>query len=333
MTPCQKNPAGPTCAPPGPAARSRRAPTDAVRDHAARMSVDDHSPSEGHLPTTGARLYYRTIGEGRPIIVLHGGPDFDHNYLVPELDRLAESFRLVYYDQRGRGRSAGAVRAEDVGIASEIEDVESVRRHFGFDQVTVLGHSWGGVLAMEYATRHAEHVSHLILLGTAPASRDDWLAFREHLPKTRAPGDVERLRALASSAGYEAGDLEVEKEYCRIHFSPTIRDREALESVVGRLYTHFTEETVLTARAIVQRLYEDTWMADGYDLIPKLRALRIPTLVLHGEHDFIPVAFADRVAQAMPCARLVVLEGCGHFAYVESPDAVHEHVLALFATS
>jgi proline iminopeptidase len=295
-------------------------------------SVDD-GPSEGQVVTHRARLYYRAIGEGRPIIVLHGGPDFDHHYLLPEMDRLADSFRLVYYDQRGRGRSAGDVQPEDVGIASEIDDLDAVRRHLGFDSVAVLGHSWGGVLAMEYATRHPEQVSHLILLDTAPASAEDWLQLRQHLPTTRAPGDVERMRAIASSARFQAGDLEAETEYYRIHFSATVRQPELLEQLIRRLRTHFTEQSVLTARAIEQRLYDETWRSDGYDLIPKLRALRVPTLVLHGEHDFIPVALAARIAEAMPHGRLVVLEDCGHFAYLESPDAVYENVAALFESS
>jgi proline iminopeptidase len=77
----------------------------------------------------------------------------------PEMDRLAASFRRVYYDQRGHGRSAGDVQPEDVSLASEIDDLDAVRRHFGFGSVAVLGHSWGGVLAMEYATRHPERLS------------------------------------------------------------------------------------------------------------------------------------------------------------------------------
>jgi proline iminopeptidase len=85
----------------------------------------------------------------------------------------------------------------------------------------------------------------------------------------------------------------------------------------------------LTARAIEQRLCDETWRSDGYDLIPKLQALDIPNMVLHGEHDFIPVALAAHIAGALPRGRLVVLEDCGHFAYLESPDAVHELVVAL----
>lgn len=289
---------------------------------------------EGHISTTnGARLYYRVVGEGRPIVVLHGGPDFDHYYLLPELDRLADSFRLIYYDQRGRGRSAGAVEPDEVSIDSEVEDLDGVRHHFGLDSIAVLGHSWGGVLAMEYATRHPDRVSHLILVNTAPASAEDWRGLRRELLRTRPPADVERMQALASSAGYKAGDLEAEAAYYRVHFSAALRHPDKLEQVIARLRAHFTETGVLTARAIEQRLYDETSRSDGYDLIPKLQALDIPTLVLHGENDLIPVALAARIAESMPRGRLVVLAGCGHFAYLEAPDAVYEHVAALFASS
>ena len=84
------------------------------------------------------------------------------------------------------------------------------------------------------------------------------------------------------------------------------------------------------ARAIERRLYDETWDSDGYDLIPRLQPLDIPTLVLHGEDDLVPVALAARIAEAMPRGRLVVLERCGHFAYLECPDAFHEHVTSLF---
>lgn len=108
----------------------------------ADFSVDQRGPSDGHVRTERAQLYYRTVGEGWPIIVLHGGPDFDHHYLLPEMDRLGDSFRLIYYDQRGRGRSTGALETDEVSIASEVEDLESVRRHFGLGSAAVLGHSW-----------------------------------------------------------------------------------------------------------------------------------------------------------------------------------------------
>ena len=249
------------------------------------------------------------------------------------MDRLADAFRVIYYDQRGRGRSTGDVVPDEVTIGSEIEDLDSVRRYFGLDSVAVLGHSWGGVLAMEYAIRHPDRVSHLILVNTAPASAADNLMFREHLRRTRPARDVERMQALASSARYQAGDLEVEAEYYRIHYKVALRQPEHIDQVVGRLRTHFTEESVLAARAIEDRLYDETWRSDGYDLIPKLEAQDIPTLVIHGSHDFVPTALVAHIAEAMPRGRLVVLQECGHFAYLEHPDEFHEHVTALFETT
>src|SRR5690349_10303645 len=109
------------------------------------------APREGRIPVAGAELYYREVGQGPAIIVLHGGPDFDQSYLLPEMDRFADSFRLIYYDQRGRGRSAEGVKPEDVTLESEMADLDRVRQYFHLDKVTLLGHSWGTVLALEYA--------------------------------------------------------------------------------------------------------------------------------------------------------------------------------------
>ena len=130
---------------------------------------------------------------GEPIIVLHGGPDFDHEYLLPDMDRLAESFRLVYYDQRGRGRSFSGRPADEVDLAGEIDDLDAIRESFGFETVAVLGHSWGALLAMEYATRRPHRVSHLILMNTAPASHAGVLAFRDDLQRRRTPEQSERM--------------------------------------------------------------------------------------------------------------------------------------------
>lgn len=273
-----------------------------------------------------ARLFYRDIGRGGPIVVLHGGPDFDHAYLLPEMDRLADSFRLIYYDQRGRGRSDDGVQPDGVGINSEVEDLESLRRWFQLDSFVLLGHSWGGVLAMEYAIRHPEHLSHLILMNTAPASHQDVMVLREYLGNIRPPGDAERMASLRATAGFQDGDIDVEAEYYRIHYSAGLPRPEHVGLVVERLRANFTRETVLEARAIEKRLYEQTWSKPEYDLVPALSRLDIPTLVLHGDRDFVPVELATRIADAMARGRLTLLPGCGHFAYLEFPDLVHEHV-------
>jgi proline iminopeptidase len=101
------------------------------------------APREERVDVGGASLYARDIGRGQPLIVLHGGPDFDHGYLLPDLDRLADSYRLVYYDQRGRGQSAKDVHPSDVSLSSDLDDIDKVRQHFTLDSPALFGHSWG----------------------------------------------------------------------------------------------------------------------------------------------------------------------------------------------
>src|ERR1700730_14951859 len=134
----------------------------------ALVSERSATPRESRIPVGGADLYSREVGQGTPIIVLHGGPDFDHSYLLPELDRLSDSFRLIYYDQRGRGQSADGVQPEDVTLASDIADLERLRQYFELDLVVLLWHSWGTVLALEYALRYPQRVSRMILMNPAP---------------------------------------------------------------------------------------------------------------------------------------------------------------------
>lgn len=282
-----------------------------------------------HIAVNGADLFVREIGAGPPVVVLHGGPDFDHTYLRPELDALAGDCRLIYYDQRGRGRSAANVAPEQVSIDSDIADLDRLRRQLGLDSIAVLGHSWGGVLALEYATRHPDRITHLILMNTAPASGIEYENLRRHLRAIRPAGDLEAMARIAASAEFRAGDPQAEVDYYRIHFRPTVHDTGQLERIVGRLRTHFTAAGVLTARAIEHRLYEQTWLRPGYDLVSGLADLRLPMLVLHGAHDLIPVDMAARIADAIPAARLTTLDGCGHFAYLERPDLVHQLVADL----
>jgi proline iminopeptidase len=274
-------------------------------------------------------LYSREIGKGTAIIVLHGGPDFDHSYLLPDMDRLSDSYRLIYYDQRGRGRSAEGVRPEDVTLDSDIADLEKVRQYFKLDSVVLLGHSWGTVLALEYALRYPQRVSRMILMNPAPASTDDFKQFRKERLE-RLGSDADRLNAMRASAAYQEGDPDAVAAYYRILFKQGLNRPADLEKVIARLRGSFTREGVLKARAVEDRLMSDSWLSPTYDLLPKLKTLKIPTLVIYSDHDFIPAATAAHITQSIPNARLVTLKDCGHFSYLECPVAVREEIDALF---
>ncbi|HET7402394.1 MAG TPA: alpha/beta fold hydrolase [Usitatibacter sp.] len=271
----------------------------------------------GHVEVPGARLFHRDVGEGTPIVVVHGGPDFDHRYLLPDMDRLADRWRLIYYDQRGRGASRGEVRREDANIARYVEDLEAVRVQLGLESPVVLGHSWGGLLAMHYALRYPRHLSHLVLLNTAPASSADMMLMREERLRRWAPHQ-QRLSEIMSSREYEEGEPGSVAAFYRIDFGTTFGDPE----IAARLNLRWSREEILRGREIEQRLMGGLYDDPDFTLVPRLGGILAPTLVVHGENDFVPLAAVRRIVDAVPGARLAVLPGSGHFSYLDAPQGL-----------
>mmetsp|Transcript_18211 Transcript_18211/g.25545 ORF Transcript_18211/g.25545 Transcript_18211/m.25545 type:complete len:259 (-) Transcript_18211:304-1080(-) len=130
----------------------------------------------------GGRMFYTKKGSGPPIIVAHGGPGLDHTYLAAELSAFAENHTVIFYDQRGSGRSHNAKKdKEHITIETFVDDLEELRRCLGYEKFTLMGHSWGGLLSMYYACAHPDRLSSLILINSAPADQRGQNAFDEEL--------------------------------------------------------------------------------------------------------------------------------------------------------
>jgi proline iminopeptidase len=286
---------------------------------AAQQAAGAPAAHETRIPVGDASLYARAIGSGPSVIVLHGGPDFDQGYLLPEMDRLADAYQLIYYDQRGRGKSAEHVRPADVTLASDLEDIDRVRQHFRLSAPVLLGHSFGSVLALEYALRHPTLVSHLILMNPAPASASQLAVLRKAYV-AQLGSDMDRQRAITASAAYKEGDPDAVAARYRFHFKHALAKPADYEKLMSRMSAGFHsqgKDGIVKAWAVEQQLYHDTWDVPGYDLLPKLAGLRVPTLVIVGEQDFIPPEIGAQIAHAIPGAKLVTIKQCGHFAYME----------------
>ena len=280
--------------------------------------------TEATIPAGNTTLYTRAVGKGTPVIVLHGGPDFDHSYLLPELDELAgKKFRLIYYDQRGRGKSAENVRPEDVSLASELDDISRVLNFYRLDRAVLLGHSWGAALALEYALRNPTRVSKLILMNPAPVSTTDLAAVRKKYLERLGPA-MDRQREIVKSAEYQSGEPSAVAARYRIHFQPSLKRLDDYEKMMARMKAAFESQGkagIVKARAVEDRLMGDTWDQPGYDLLRKLRRMRTPTLVIAGDHDFMAGA-AESIAAAIPGSISLTARDCGHFAFMECAEQV-----------
>jgi len=263
------------------------------------------------VPVRGVELFVRRIGAGRPAVVLHGGPGAHHDYLLPGFDALADGRELVYYDQRGGGRSPVA-RDVPVGWTEQVADLEALRAYWGFDRLTLAGYSWGGLLALLYSLAHPDRVERLALVSPAPT----WRAARERFEAAFArrnldPAFQEARRELRESGLRERDPAAFQQRIFELSVAPYFFDPARARELVPFRVTGRTQQEV--------------WHSLGdYDLRPRLPELRgLPSLVIHGEDDPIPIE-AARVTAELIGAQFHPLARCGHVPYVEAFEQFKE---------
>lgn len=250
-------------------------------------------------------LFERRIGSGPPVVVLHGGPGASHDYLRPGFDLLADGLTLIYYDQRGGGQSP-VPRDAPLGWREQVADLEALRVLWGLERLTICGYSFGGLLAMLYATTHPERVERLALVSPAPA----WRAARTEFEATfaarnLAPGLMAERAALRASGLRES--------------DPTAYQQRLFELSVTPYFVNPALASRLTPFRVVARTQQEVWDSLGdYDLRPALAQLHLPAFVLHGAEDVIPWRAAEEAAHNLR-AEWHLLSPCGHCPHVEQP--------------
>ncbi len=268
-----------------------------------------HAERSRSLPVNGVTLFERRVGGGAPVVVLHGGPGAHHDYLLPGFDTLATGRELIYYDQRGGGRSPVG-RDVPVGWREHVADLEALRAAWGLPRLTLAGYSWGGLLALLYALEQPGKVDQLALVSPAPAWRAARDAFEQRFEaRTLAPALQDARRALRESGLRER--------------DPAAHAARLFELAVAGYFHDPARATSLTPFRVTERTRAEVWASLGdFDLRPALRGLAVPALVLHGDDDPIPVDASREVAECLGAAFHVVPD-CGHVPYVEAPETFH----------
>ncbi len=276
----------------------------------AQARIETHEEAGQTFDVPAGKIYYEVTGSGSgtPLIIVNGGPGFDHRYehITTAWDQIGKNRKVIFYDQRGNGRSFALKPGQPNTLADQIDDFEALRAHLGFDRVELLGHSWGGYLSMAYAARHPEHVAHLILVDSAaPKWSDIIFLFNQVFPET-----TERQSALAfaNELGDKAAAAANIREYLSMLFcSSDKRDAFLAAMPPGA----FNKEVNQTLNRDLAR----------FDLNPEIRKFRFPTLVVTGRFDMnVAPLVAYRIHQAIPGSRFVVFERSGHIPFYEEPD-------------
>ncbi len=268
-------------------------------------------------------LFTEVVGNGYPLVLMHGGPGFDHFALLP-FRQLADRFTLIFYDHRCNGRSTGAP-VSSMTWQNLAADAEALRQELGFERWAVLGHSFGGQVALEYALRYPASLSHLVLLD---AGGDSWWL-------------QQNVAGLLARRGYNAKKVELVRRWFNGEFAP----REAFPIFLRMrdVYYHRSIWPVLARGAIhggwrmrvrpEAGIFAGRQLWKGWTVMDRLGEIRVPALVMAGRHDVIfPPEHQGQLAAGIPHARLQIVEHAGHDPASERPAEVMAAVTGFIST-
>ncbi|HEV2766407.1 MAG TPA: alpha/beta hydrolase [Acidimicrobiales bacterium] len=265
----------------------------------------------------GTVLHYEVLGDGASCVVVPGWPGVDHTYLRPGLERLAGRLRLVFYDQRGHGRSARTA-PEPLSLEQLADDAGALAARLGAEQTLALGHFHGASVALELALRHPARVAGLVLVAATPGQLGSSESLADTLDATPTPPEVQVLQRVPPASDAE---LEATMHALAPFFFHDTGQSDPRQVFAGAGFD---------ARTAVQMMQALHW----WSAVERLGNVQVPVLVLAGRHDvFCPPSEAERIRRNVAHADLVVLEHSGHLPWAEEPGAfdaaVHDWLAGL----
>lgn len=265
------------------------------------------------LEVDGARMREKPVA-----FAIHGGPGVDHSSYKTIFSRLTQKMQLVYFDHRGQGRSARGLK-ETYTLENNVEDMEALRQYLGLDKVVLLGTSYGGMVALSYAIRYPQNVSHLIAIATTASCR--FLEKAKSFIAARGTEEQKKYAALLWEGKFEnEGQL---REYFRVMGPVYSLKYDPEKSAASWNRTIFSIDAINVAFAGFLRSY------NVLDQLPKITA---PTLVVAGRHDWIcPPEFSEEIARAIPGADLRIFENSGHAIRTDEPEALLDAIAGFLA--
>ncbi|MEI4620327.1 alpha/beta fold hydrolase [Bacillus pfraonensis] len=252
------------------------------------------------------QLYVNLIGEGEPIVFLHGGPGSEHRFFLPHMIPLSKEFQLVFYDQRGCGKS-DLSENNQYSMKNEVENLEALRIQFGFEKMNLFGESWGSMLALLYATTYPERVNKILLTAAIGVTVKGLERFSKELEKRLTEDDQRKLSELEEQL--KIGESSI---YDILHILDPyyVFSQETLKR----------KEKITFSSEVNKTIGKD--MGNNYDVTGDLHHLsNIPILIAQGSHDILtPSIIKELFSEHIPHIQLVEIEECGHWTVVEQPE-------------
>jgi len=260
----------------------------------------------------GVALNVKVVGHGYPLVLMHGGPGLDYKTMLPLLP-LADQFTLVFYDHRCNGHSVG-VDVTTMTLDNLTADADALRHELGYGKWAVLGHSFGGNVALEYALRYPDSLSHLILMNTGG---DQWWA-NHNAPNLLAKRGYSDSTVEAARRFFNGQVAPKEFLSTNLKFNDAYNYRHDLLSTIKAIFSGHTPK--FRPEALIFGYGKEL---QGWSVMDRLGEIQAPTLVVAGRFDFLfPTEHQVQLASGIPNARLEIIECAGHLPHVENPAPV-----------
>ena len=278
-------------------------------------------PSEGFINLDEAGLYYSASGLGDTLIILHGGPGLSHKYLKPQLDTLlAPKFTLLYYDQRGSGWSKGERDSSKLNMETFVSDLDQLRMHFGLSKLNLVGHSFGGLLAMYYGITHPENLNSLVLIDSDAASYELRTPYQVKMINERLSDQLDAyLDSIEQTTAFKQFDPAIYEKYYKVFLTSYFADPMDTSNLeLG--FDSISVPKISRTNAIVRA---DLGNYDIHDQLPKITCR---SMIMQGTESIFSVEGAEAMHHALRNSELHLFEHCGHFEFIESPQMFQQFI-------
>jgi proline iminopeptidase len=243
-----------------------------------------------------------------PLLCINGGLHFGHDVLWPALAPLSVKRQLIFFDQRGRGKSQTPPGARSARIEHDAGDVAPIREALGIERWNVFGHSWGGGIAMLATAQDQDAVNRLVVVDAVGAT-SDWLSRLHSGAIDRLSGEKREALEQLDPENLKVADIAAHAEYTSALYPAWFADRE-----FGAIFSSPRADSP-TGAAVASRLRRE-----GYDWTSVIRTIRVPTLVVHGEDDLLDVSVAREIHELIPGSELSLIPHAGHLPFWEAPE-------------
>lgn len=278
------------------------------------MLANEGSAQYQKVNSHGLDIYFRVFGKGTPILIIGGGPGDVSDRVLGICDLLSKSYQCILVDQRGTGLSSpAAYDSTTISVALTLDDFEAIRTNLGYKDWVVLGASYGGYLASLYAAFYPASVSSIILVGTAGLNMDLFAYFLDNIMSRLQPSDIEVINYWDDSTIIGRDPQKARVEQIRAMMPAYFFDRKKslLVSQPMKLTDFNFEVGKWIFADIGKRELDLTKMGVSYDK---------PVLILHGRQDPIGESIPQIVSRFYKHSKLVFIERCGHYSWVEQPE-------------